>query len=46
MTKNLQCIDYCGFGPTCENADSDLILEKDDFPGKEDERAYLPENDY
>ena len=44
MNKRLLCTDFCGCGPTWENADSDLILENANFPGKDDEGVKLPEN--
>lgn len=44
VNKRLLCTDFCGCGPTWENADSDLILENANFPGKDDEGVKLPEN--
>ena len=32
MKKNFPCTDFCVFALACENADSDPILENNDFP--------------
>ena len=32
VNKKLPCTDFCGCDSTCENTDSDSILENNDFP--------------
>ena len=39
MNKKLPCTDFCGCGPTYANADSEPILENNDFPDDGDEKG-------
>ena len=39
MNKKLPCNDFCGCGPTYENADCVPILENNDFPDNDDEKG-------
>ena len=37
--KKFPFTDFCGCGPTCQNTDSDSILEKNDFPADDEENV-------
>ena len=41
VNKKFPCTGFCSCGPTCENTDSDPILENSNSPDNDDEKVFF-----